>query len=567
MQEEFRAPIYPAGFTLLDAWRGFAAWIARASYDVRTALHHAEQQALQAQARLREALDVLPEGIVFLDREGRYVLWNKKYAEIYHRSADLFAEGVKLADTLRIGVERGDYPEAIGREEEWLTDRLALLDNPGQRHQQRLADGRWVLIEERRTGDGGVIGLRVDITDMRRQADALEAALERAEAASRAKTEFLANLSHEIRTPLNGVLGLADVLSRTDLDASQRDQLASLTASAGALNQTLADLLDFSRLDAGQIEIERKPFDLGALVAETAAEFEKPARDKGVALEVSIAPEARSEVIGDAARLRQVLSNLLSNAVKFTDHGRIALSVAAYDPVCGYRFEVRDTGIGFDAEDVEHLFGSFQQADGSFTRAQGGLGLGLSICRQLAELMGGSLQADGERGRGAVFTLLTPLEPAAAAEPRTNDKARMPPNRSARILVVDDVPTNRKLLELILESVGVETVSVENGLEAVQAVERSDFDLVLMDLQMPVMDGLTAIRKIRAWEAGQGGRRLPIVVVSANFMPEHLQASTAAGADGHMSKPVGVEDLISVVIDVMQAESAEDAAARGAQVA
>jgi CheY-like chemotaxis protein len=180
--------------------------------------------------------------------------------------------------------------------------------------------------------------------------------------------------------------------------------------------------------------------------------------------------------------------------------------------------------------------------------------------------MGGSLLADGERGRGAVFTLLAPLEPAAAVEPRANDKARMPPHRSARILIVDDVPTNRKLLELILESVGVETVSVENGLEAVQAIERSDYDLVLMDLQMPVMDGLTAIRKIRAWEAGQGGRRLPIVVVSANFMPEHLQASTAAGADGHMSKPVGVEDLISVVIDVMQAESAEDAP-RDAQVA
>jgi PAS domain-containing protein len=205
----------------------------RALLGDRAALERAERQARQAETRLREAIDVMPEGMVFLDRGGRYILWNKRYAEIYHRSADLFAEGRRMADTLRIGVARGDYPDAVGREEAWLADRIALMDNPGQRHQQRLADGRWVMIEERRTADGGVIGLRVDITDLKRQADALEAALERAEAAGRAKSEFLANMSHEIRTPLNGVLGLLDVLGRDALTAAQRDVLATITASAG----------------------------------------------------------------------------------------------------------------------------------------------------------------------------------------------------------------------------------------------------------------------------------------------------------------------------------------------
>jgi signal transduction histidine kinase len=244
--------------------KALGSWLSRAlrrlAFGGREALARAEQQARQAETRLREAIDVLPEGIVFLDRDGRYILWNKRYAEIYHRSADLFAEGRRLVDTLRIGVERGDYPEAIGREEAWLADRIALMDNPGRRHQQRLADGRWVMIEERRTSDGGVIGLRVDITDLKRQADALAAALERAEAAGRAKSEFLANMSHEIRTPLNGVLGMADVLGRSGLDPAQSDVLAGIVASAGRLNHVLSDLLDFSRLEAGQIEIEPAAF-------------------------------------------------------------------------------------------------------------------------------------------------------------------------------------------------------------------------------------------------------------------------------------------------------------------
>src|SRR5580692_9927559 len=226
------------------------------------ALKAAEQQAQRAEMRLREAINVLPEGLVFLDPEGRYVLWNERYAEIYHRSADLFREGVKLADTLKVGVARGDYPEAVGREQAWLADRMALLDNPGQRHQQLLADGRWVMIEERRTSDGGTIGLRVDITEMKEQAEALRLALDRAEAASRAKSDFLANMSHEIRTPLNGVLGLAEALGRTPLDERQMEMLTAIVASAGALDGILADILDFSRLEAGQLVINKTAFDL-----------------------------------------------------------------------------------------------------------------------------------------------------------------------------------------------------------------------------------------------------------------------------------------------------------------
>ncbi len=512
----------------------------------------AEAEARAANARLRAALDALPEGVVFLDSEGRYVLWNEKYAEIYHRTADLFAPGAKLMDTLRIGVARGDYPDAVGREAEWLARREAMLHNPGRRHEQRIADGRWLLIEERRTADGGVIGLRIDITDMKRQAEELEAAVRRAEAASRAKSEFLANMSHEIRTPLNGVLGLAEVLLGASLDPMQRELVGTIVNSAGALNQILADILDFSRLEAGRIEIEAQPFDLGALVDETLALFGPLARGKALALVAEIDAAARRRVVGDPTRLKQILTNLLSNAVKFTEAGSVTVRIEAQEGAC-YRVQVVDTGIGFDRDFGERLFERFEQADGSITRKFGGTGLGLAICRQLAGLMGGTIAATSERGQGAAFTLTLPLADAPPEEVRAEPEP-VEAEPDLRILVADDNATNRRVAELILSAAGAEVVSVEDGIEAVAAFEAQDFDVILMDLQMPRMDGLTAIRMIRKREAAAGAARTPIVVLSANVMAEHKDAAAAAGADDHLGKPFRAEALIEAVARAVQGE-------------
>ena len=523
------------------------------------ALEEAEQLAQLAEMRLREAIDVLPEGLVFLDPEGRYVLWNKKYAEIYHRSADLFRAGVRLADTLRVGVARGDYPEAVGREEAWLAERMALLDNPGQRHEQHLADGRWVMIEERRTSDGGTIGLRVDITEIKEQAEAMRLALDRAEAASRAKSDFLANVSHEIRTPLNGVLGLAQVLERSELDARQQEILSAIIASAGTLDGILADLLDFSRLEAGRLSVNEVSFDLADLVDQSAAPFGAAAEAKGLSFVAKIVDRPLGLVTGDPVRLRQILTNLLSNAIKFTSAGEVNLTVARASRGNGYIFEVSDTGIGFEAADAERLFNRFEQADGSITRQFGGTGLGLSICRQLAELMGGDISADSRVGCGARFTLTLPLPPAASADEPRAPNGGLAPDRRLRVLVADDNPTNRKVAELILEAIGAETVAVEDGQQAVAAVERGTFDLVLMDLQMPFMDGLSATRAIRMREVKDGLRRLPIVVLSANVMREHVAASAEAGADEHIGKPVRAEALIEAVL---RAATTADADAR-----
>ncbi len=517
-----------------------AAFVRRWDKD---ALARAEADARRAERRLREAIDALPEGIVFLDAEGRYILWNQRYAEIYHRSADLFAPGRKLADTLRIGVERGDYPDALGREDEWMAERMALLRNPGVRHEQQLADGRWIMIEERSTQDGGVIGLRVDITDMKVQAHALRHALSRAEAANRSKSEFLANMSHEIRTPLNGVLGLASVLEGEPLEPRHKELVRTIIASATSLDALLSDLLTFSRLDSGKLELKSEPFRLAETVRQAAALFQPQATEKGLQLQARLDPAAEVEVVGDPARLGQIIVNLVSNAVKFTDRGQVLLELDPSGPD-RWRIKVSDTGIGFDPGDADRLFRRFEQADGSITRRFGGTGLGLAICRQLSQLMGGSISAEGRPGAGATFSVELPLPLAANVAEAAGSDA---PAGGLHILVADDNPTNRKVAQLMLEALGAKVDCAENGEEAVQAVAAGGYDLGLIDLQMPVMDGLTAIREIRRREAVEGRARLPLVVLSANVMSEDVAASTAAGADGHIGKPIRTEELVEVV--------------------
>jgi signal transduction histidine kinase/ActR/RegA family two-component response regulator len=527
------------------------------------AIARAEARANQAEGRLREALNVLPEGIVFLDNEGRYVLWNDAYSDIYAKSSDLFREGVRMIDTLRVGVERGDYPQAIGREEEWLAERMALLDNPGVRHEQRLANGRWILIEERKTRDGGTIGIRIDISEMKAQAEKLEDALKEAQAANQAKSDFLANMSHEIKTPLNGVIGLADVLSRTRLDADQRDVLKTIVASAGDLDNLLGDLLDFSKLEAGKVMVEDEPFDLNEIALHCMARFKANAAEKSLALRYSIDIGNQPMVVGDAGRLKQILSNLLSNAVKFTTTGHVGLDIHR-DATGAVVLSVTDTGLGFDAAKADRLFGRFEQADASTTRQFGGTGLGLSICRQLCELMGGTINAVGRPGEGATFTVVLPLPPAA---PQTQapvegtpvqemEEGEYPP---LRIMLVDDNATNRKVVELMLAQVGAETTACENGQEAVHAFNHAPFDLILMDLQMPVMDGLSATRAIREIERVGSKIRTPLVVLSANVSPQDRAGTAEAGADAHIGKPIRADELLSTMMTVL--EAAEDARA------
>jgi signal transduction histidine kinase/FixJ family two-component response regulator len=366
-----------------------------------------------------------------------------------------------------------------------------------------------------------------------------------AEAANEAKTAFLANMSHEIRTPLNGVIGVADALDRTRLDEDQREMLHLIRSSGQSLERILSDILDLSKIKAGKVDLQMAEFDLRQEIETAAYLMRVRADDKGVGFEIVHGANANGRFVGDVVRIRQIVSNLASNAVKFTETGRVTIrtdvtSGYAGEPVLSV--EVSDTGIGFDEAAGQRLFNRFEQADSSITRGFGGTGLGLAICKSLAEIMGGDVLARSQPGKGSVFTLRLPLLPGArphAADAASGDRdARDGDARRMRILIVDDNPMNHKVLQLILGPQAAAIASATSGQEAIEAFRRSAFDIVLMDMQMPEMDGLAATRALRAIEAERGAARTPIAMVSANAMPEHVELALAAGCDAHIAKPV-----------------------------
>jgi signal transduction histidine kinase/CheY-like chemotaxis protein len=395
----------------------------------------------------------------------------------------------------------------------------------------------------------------------RRVATHLRAAQLKAETANRSKSEFLANMSHEIRTPLNGVVGVAEMLVQAKLPKRERDMAEIIRNSGQSLERLLSDVLDLARVEAGQLTIEHAPFHAGDLVRAVAGLARLRADEKSLALRAEIAPELEAWFLGDATRVRQILTNLVSNAVKFTDSGSVTIT-AEKTPGGELRFAVTDTGVGFDDAQKERLFGRFQQADGSITRRFGGSGLGLAISRQLASLMGGEIDCQSVPGVGSSFWFAAPFEttsaPAAAEDAVA---AQASPERAVRVLVADDHAINQTVIRMMLEQFGVDAVFVENGAEAVEALEREPFDLVFMDMQMPVMDGLEATRTIRQTERMTGRRRTPVVMLSANALPEHREAGRLAGADGHVSKPVTAASLLAALNTALEGEDVDRAVA------
>ena len=377
-----------------------------------------------------------------------------------------------------------------------------------------------------------------------------EAARAHAEEANQAKSRFLATMSHEIRTPLNGILGMAQAMAADDLPTRQRERLTVITQSGRSLLHILGDILDLAKIEAGKLELEETRFDLGALVDQTQANFRALAEGKGLGFEVSVTPAAVGAWTGDPTRLRQILANLISNAVKFTERGRVSVVADALDT--GLVLTVADTGPGVTPEQLPRLFQKFVQADGSTTRRYGGTGLGLSICDDLARLMGGEIQARHADPHGLVFEARLPLRRAENApgleQPETRIETAVAFDGSGlRVLAAEDHPVNRQVLTLLLGQIGITPHLVENGAQAVEAWRAGDWDLILMDVQMPVMDGPTAAAAIRAEEADAPRTRTPIIALTANVMTQQIEAYRQAGMDHSVAKPIEIQALLTAI--------------------
>ncbi|MBV9766457.1 MAG: PAS domain S-box protein [Acidobacteriaceae bacterium] len=518
-----------------------------------------EQQVQERTIQLRESEErfrSLVEGvkdyaIIMLDPDGYITSWNSGAQRMKGYTAQE-AIGMHFShcytkedrakqhpsEILRIAAGEGRYEE-----ESWL------VRKDGSRF---LGDS---VITPLSDGEGRLCGfakITRDITGQKEIQNALREKNLELEKASREKDRFLATMSHEIRTPLNAILGLADVLRESQLDADQLAYLRVFRRAGANLMTLINDILDVSKIESGHLELERVQFNLKEVVEQAAEVICPKAREKSIELSVKIAPTTETALTGDPTRLRQVLINLLGNAVKFTDKGQITLNARKHSSAQpGYiDFSVSDTGIGIPADKLAAIFGDFTQADSSISRRYGGTGLGLGISRRLVELMGGRLTVSSTLGQGSTFSFTAIFEPGSSIEPNSSESH--PANESyrdapLRILIAEDSPDNRMLLQLYMKGAPHRLIFAVDGRRAIEEFERERFDLILMDMQMPGMDGLTATRKIREIERDRNLSPVPIVALTANARKEDVDSSLFAGCNGHLSKPISKQMLIKTI--------------------
>ena len=461
------------------------------------------------QMRIWAAIEAIPDGFVLFDREERLLTCNQRYREIYPESAPAMVPGATFESILRYGLERGQHVDAIGREAEWLSARMRQHREAHGVSEHSLSNGRWLRVIDQPTPDGGRVGLRVDITEMKDQQEALVAARLQAEAANRAKSAFLANMSHEIRTPMNGVVGMAELLCDTTLNEEQRLFAETIRSSGEALLVIINDILDYSKIEAERLTLHPEPFDLERTIHEVTMLLQPRARARGVDLMIDFDMFLPTRFVGDPGRLRQVLTNLIGNAVKFTEVGHVLIRVVGLEADAGgqqLHITIEDTGIGISPENLELIFGEFNQVESAQNRKFEGTGLGLAITRRLIEKMGGEVWVDSEFGKGACFGFQVTL-PVAEEDP----VARLP-IAVRRVLVVDDQFINRTILERQLTPHGIAVMLCRSGAEAMALLAKDTaFDAILTDHDMPEMDGLAFARAVRA-----AGLAMPILVLSSN---------------------------------------------------
>jgi len=499
----------------------------------------AEAAQRESTARLARIIELLPAGAVHV--QDGVLSMNAEMEKVTGYRRDEIASLEAWFELL--------YGDASGKLLARYKDQRINGFPPSVIGQIRRKDGELRQIEFRACNDSiGEIWIVDDVTERAAIERELIAAKERAEVGARTKSEFLANMSHELRTPLTAIIGFTGLLTGDGvLPPRERHWVSRIEDASKALHSIVNDVLDFSKLEDGAVELETEPFSLRKLVDDTAALLNEQAEKKGVQLKVEVQDSLYDHLSGDPGRLRQVLLNLMSNAVKFTNLGAVTIGVSEHPAAAGLvhlRFSVRDTGIGIPAEALDQLFQRFVQADGSISRRFGGTGLGLAISRRLVELMGGEIGVESRLGEGSTFWFEVDLARAAEVEALAEEAVAID-GASLRLLLVEDAEANQELVSTILHSVGIDVDVAGNGAEAVEAVRTSRYDLVLMDVQMPVMGGVQATEIIR--KMGGHLARVPIIALSANVLPEQVAEYRRAGMDAHLAKPINPREMLMAI--------------------
>jgi PAS domain S-box-containing protein len=536
----------------------------------------AAQKQLQ---RLSRAVEQSPASIVITDRQGAVEYVNPGFLG---RTGYTVEESLgKNPRILKSGVHPPEFYarmwKVLVRGEVWRGE----ICNRKKNGELYWEDATIAPLLDARGTITNFVAVKVDISERKRAEEALTAAKEQAEEANRAKSRFLASMSHELRTPLNGVIGMTELLRNTSLDDRQHRFVEACHGSAKSLLELINDVLDFSKIEAGKLELDEHDFDLGRLVEETVETMAFQARQKGLQLSSHVAPPVRRCVRGDSGRLRQLLVNLVGNALKFTEAGEVTVRVEAVEEPGGeasLRFAVSDTGIGIPPDRLDRLFVSFTQADSSTTRKYGGTGLGLAISKSLVALMGGRIGVESRPGRGSTFWFVIPWKNPAGPDPLSptapsDANQDLPAARPAaarreslagiRVLLAEDNHVNRMFAREILRQAGLECHAVADGRQALEAVRNGRFDLLLMDCQMPEMDGFEAARRIRDMERdGQLAGHLPVIALTANAIKGDRQRCIEAGMDDYVSKPFEARTLLETMSRLLAVSGAAPAESR-----
>ena len=511
--------------------------------------HAAGQAALAARAQLYSAVEALQDGFVLFDAQDRLVLANSHFREIYPLSAHIMTEGVSFRDVLRASLDAGEIADALGDQEGWLAQRLAHDRCTERVFEQRLTCGRILRVCEMPTRDGGHVSLHTDVTELHR-------AREAAEAANRAKSTFLANMSHEIRTPMNGILGMAELLSDTELSDQQSHMLDTIRTSGDALLTILNDILDLARIEVGKLALDPVAFVPQKLLHRMQSLHGVNAHAKGLTMQLDLGAGLDRARIGDEHRLGQVLGNILGNAVKFTEAGSIRL-VARELGEKEVLFSITDTGIGMTEDQLARVFDEFEQADNSVTRRFGGSGLGLSIVRKLVQIMDGQMDIASAAGQGTRIDLRLPLPLAGDGVGETSGGTNALPDLPSglHVLVAEDNRTNATILKSMLRKVGVRAEFCENGQQACEAWKPRTYDILLLDISMPVMDGFEALNCIRTRAAQLGDAPPLAIAATANIMQDQIRTYFDKGFVAVLGKPYKSAELVHTLAQALQSKA------------